>query len=115
MREPHRYVDVSEGWAAVVVYVAVVQIDEHALKNAMTEVLVDALAQIMRNVANLAPQECEAFGVVVVENVQCGVNVRKYDQPDIDRKVRDSHAPVVESFDNSTLSYRHVLSRMLEE
>jgi hypothetical protein len=75
----------------VTVYVAVVQFDKHASKNAMAEVLVYAIAQIVRNIANMAPQECEAFGVEVV-------NVRKYDQPNIDQKVRQSHDPVVESF-----------------
>jgi hypothetical protein len=104
MRETHRYVDVSEGRTTVVVYVAIVQFDKHALKNAMTEVLVDAVAQIVRDIANLAPQECEAIGVDAVEKVQCGVNVRKYDQPDIDRKVRHRSCSRESQQADSTLS-----------
>lgn len=49
----------------------------------MTEVLVDAVAQMVRNIANFASRKCEAVGLDAVKKVQFGVNVRKYDQPDI--------------------------------
>jgi hypothetical protein len=71
------------------------------LEDAIAKVLVDAGAEIGRDIANNAPQNRKAIGVDVVENVVRGVNVVEDDQPDVNRERRRSHSPSVKSFDDS--------------
>ena len=113
--ESHGYVKMDESWATMVVYVAVAQVDERTSKGTMAEVLVNAVAKIGRDVANNAPENREAVGVDVVEDIVCGVNVVEDDQPDVNREGRRSHAPAVESLDDSASSYHPTRSGMLEE
>lgn len=75
---------VHEGWTGTVIDTAIAQVDERPLEDAMTEVLVNAVADMWRDITNDAPQDCQTVGVDVVEKVVCGVNILEYDQPDID-------------------------------
>lgn len=105
----------DEVWAAMAIDVTVAQVDKHLLENAMAEVFVDADTDMLRDIADCAPQDCQAIRVDIVENVECSVNIAKYDQPNVDRKARHSHTPAVESFDKSASSCHHLASGMLEE
>lgn len=61
--------DTGKGWSTVVVHVIVALIDEHSLVNTRTGVLVEVGAEVLRHVADYAPEDRKAIGIGVVENV----------------------------------------------
>lgn len=93
----------GKGGATVIIYVAVAQIDEHALEHSTTKVLVNAFAEAWRDIADNAPENRKAVGVDVVKDTVCGVDVLENDQPNVNRERRRSHAPTAEGVGNTAL------------
>jgi hypothetical protein len=115
MRESQGNVEVRKGWAAVVVQAAVVKVNERAVEYFAAEVLVDAVAEMRRDIANDTPEDCKIVGVDVVVDIAVDFDLGENEKPNVKRQRRCSHAPAVEvegeGFDGSTSSYHHMQSR----